>query len=55
MTYYTVFGRLLGDDDDSCLVTRAKNDHEADDVDPEEFPYTDLGREDEVIEQEELK
>ena len=25
------------------------------DVDPEEFPYTDLGREDEVIEQEELK
>jgi len=25
------------------------------DVDPEEFPYVDLGREDEVIEQEELK
>ena len=53
MTYFTVFGRLLGEDDDSCLVTRAKNDHEAveqfrlwiaeerkyEDIDPEEEIY----------------
>ena len=25
MTYYTIIGRLLGDDDDSCLVTKAAN------------------------------
>lgn len=29
MTYYTVFGRLLGDDDDSCLVTKAEDDNDA--------------------------
>lgn len=29
MTYYTIIGRLLGDDDDSCLVTKAKDDNDA--------------------------
>lgn len=53
MTYFTVFGRLLGDDDDSCLVTKAEDDNDAieqfhawlaeerkyDDIDPEEEIY----------------
>ena len=53
MTYYTIIGRLFGDDDDSCLVTKAKDDNDAveqfrvwiaeerkyDDLDPEEEIY----------------
>jgi hypothetical protein len=53
MNYFTVFGRLLGDDDDSCLVTKAEDDNDAieqfrawlaeerkyDDLDPEEEIY----------------
>ena len=53
MTYYTVFGRLLSDYDESCLVTKAKDNNDAieqfrawlaeerkyEDIDPEEEVY----------------